>query len=163
MLSQAPKLPTSKNAGNAYPASILQRHCQLLGVLKLLKWFGCSGSTDIAPAIEAPSVVPDTNHHSGSIAECVACSQQQRRYVGNNCVVCGGVFFPAYLTTRYCSGRCRQKAYRDRKDAQKAAEAPETERHGRTNASTPLAADLSGQKSGTRHTAVNPRIKLKTG
>jgi hypothetical protein len=33
----------------------------------------------------------------------------------------------------------------------------------RTNAWTPSAADLSGPEIGTRHTAVNPKIKTKTG
>jgi hypothetical protein len=34
--------------------------------------------------------------------------------IGTACHVCGLVFSPTRRTAKYCSGRCRQKAYRDR-------------------------------------------------
>ena len=131
MLSQSPKLPTSDIARSACTTSTVACYRKLLRVLpKLLKWFGHSGSTDIATTIAAPSIVPSsaaTMPHFGVVAECAACNRHRRRYEGATCVVCQRPFFPKLSSARTCSGACRQKLYRDRKRASKATEALELE------------------------------------
>jgi predicted nucleic acid-binding Zn ribbon protein len=129
MLSQAPKSQAPECAGNAYPASLFQCYRRLLQALpKLLKWFGPTGSTDITTTIAAPSIVPSsaaTMPHFGVVAECALCNRHRRRYEDATCVVCQRPFFPKLSSARTCSGACRQKLYRDRKRAAKAAEALE--------------------------------------